>query len=768
MKRKVKAASTASPTRASFQKGGIFLAFLLAGSGWAYWLLQARTELPLALLTLPGLIIGVLLGTLAQVSLIARVALGAGMVGSVWRDTQGAHLYEAGFLLWTLGGAIATALTLRFGARVVLPINGPLDELNNISLLVRFAFRDVWSPQKVIVKPEQLPQSFKDWGVGFVPSHMALATKVGKDLRIHGPGLLWTPPQSIILAKFDLRVHECRLTGLKATTRDGIPVETSLTLRFCLRRPESNDGAPAGLAPFPFDEHAIPEALYATTVEGPNRERWWNDRVAPRAAAHLVDILSRQTLNELYALQQPEVEPLHDLAGDVYRLLADEFQQQGVEIRAVVMGRIQIPEAAMNGRIGQWQQTWHEAIRQQQRGEAYTSQVGARFYTLPQVRHMSLGPLPSAGPQPVQKTSARMQRALTALALLLLGLVYLLVAKSLEVSEFIPLFPGAESFFNDYPFLRDTIGRVLLSVLELAHPRVLRHLIPVVLGVVVGVEITLQLLRVLYDLPDREQALAYLRHLAWGSVKPLLINRLKLEEERATTPLLRLGGPGNILVSESDAIVTERLGQFQRVLGGGLHKLMLFETVRAAVDLREQRRSQPNVTLVTREGLEFQLDVYVTFRISYGDDLPGRANPYPFDKESVRRAAYAERVLQDGKALPWDTLPLDITLEQLAKATAVVQLDQIVDPNRRFGPDFDPHLALQNQTHREAEHLLRPYGIQLVSVDLRAFEMPTPVQQTLLRYWQTFSDPLRDPGPSGDTRYMSGWWPRPDGSDVDE
>lgn len=761
MKRKVKATSPTSPAKSSLRQGAIFLAFLLAGSGWAYWLLQARMGWPLPLLAVSCLIIGAVLGVLGQFSLIARVALGAGMAGSLWRDVAGMPLYEAGFVLWTLGGAIATALALRFAARVILPVTGRIDELNNIGLLVRFAFRDVYTPQKLIVNPKQLPASFKEWGVGFVPSHLALAVKLKKELETRGPGLVWLPAQSIILAAFDLRLHEHRLTGLKATTRDGIPVETSLTLRFCLRRPETDATSPPDLAPFPFDEHAIPEALYATTVEGPDRERLWHERIAPRAAAHLVDMLSRQTLNELYALQRPEVEPLYDLAEDIQRLLADEFQQQGVEIHAVVMGRIQIPEAAMNGRIGQWQQTWHEAIRQQQRGEPYMSQAGARFYTPPPVRHKSLGPTPSAGPQPVRKASARWQRTVTILALLLVGLVYLLVARSLEVVPPASLLANAPDLLGDYTLL--PWGRALIALAELAHPRVLRHLIPVLLGIMVALEITLQLLRILYDLPDRQQAQTYLSHLTRGPAQPMPINRPKLEEERATNPLLRLGGPGRILVTESDAIVTERHGQFHRVLGGGLHALTPFETVRAAVDLREQRRSQSNATLVTREGLEFQVDVHVTFRISYGDELPSRANPYPFDKESVRRAVYAERVLQDGKVLSWDTLPLDMTLEQLAKATAAVQLDQIVDPNRRFGPDFDPHLALQNRTQRETERLLRPYGIQLVSVDLRAFELPVPVQETLLRYWQTFSDPLRDAGPSGDTRYISGWWPRPDG-----
>ncbi|MCO5197650.1 MAG: SPFH domain-containing protein [Anaerolineae bacterium] len=268
-------------------------------------------------------------------------------------------------------------------------------------------------------------------------------------------------------------------------------------------------------------------------------------------------------------------------------------------------------------------------------------------------------------------------------------------------------------------------------------PLVLRNFIPVIGGALFAYLTTTTLLKALYDLADMNEARAFLGRLQTGSGKTVTVNRETLSVKRVAEPLLRIGGPGTIRISDNEVLVTELNGRFNRVLGPGVHRLARFEYMRIALDLREQERSRDHVHLTTREGIQITTDVHVTFRLRRGNRTPTRSNPFPFDPDSVRLAAYHETVLADGTIANWEQLPLETAIRCLQDKVQQLRLDQLVDPHHR---QVDPQPTIQTGMQRETRHALLALGIELIGARLGALHLPPDVNETLLAYWNTFSE----------------------------
>lgn len=276
----------------------------------------------------------------------------------------------------------------------------------------------------------------------------------------------------------------------------------------------------------------------------------------------------------------------------------------------------------------------------------------------------------------------------------------------------------------------------LIYLMELFHWRVLRHLLPVVAGWYLAYRAAVGLIKTLYDLPRDEDAASLLSRLRASSaagINPVTLNSSTLETDRPNSVLLRVGGPGQVKVGAHDAAVTELNGRFQRVLGAGTHKLDRFETIHSVIDLRPQERSSNNITLITRDGIELTADLSITFRINRGDEPVTRTNPYPFNDESVRQAAYATRFhanFYDN----WETLPVNQARAQLYRIVARYRLDSILSPDSRVA---EPFLTIRNELERELQRPLAQLGLDLVAVQITRLELPPPVVEQFIRFWQS-------------------------------
>lgn len=231
----------------------------------------------------------------------------------------------------------------------------------------------------------------------------------------------------------------------------------------------------------------------------------------------------------------------------------------------------------------------------------------------------------------------------------------------------------------------------------------------------------------------------------------LLLQRETLQQLRQEQALLRVGGPGGIVVPNSDVVVTEYNGHFCRVLGPGAQMLLPFEYVRSMLDLRAHDR-EGDVTGVTQDGVELTCHIAVTFRLSNDDrdfsaedalnqdpqqeaQRPTRDRPYPYGERAVRAAAYAEAVDGSGRVSTWTSLPLVVATGQLRRALAENRLDALFDPEAR---EPAPHPELLKWVQDNTRQALHKSGIELIALGMGPLRPPDSVTSQNLSGWRSY------------------------------
>jgi regulator of protease activity HflC (stomatin/prohibitin superfamily) len=272
-------------------------------------------------------------------------------------------------------------------------------------------------------------------------------------------------------------------------------------------------------------------------------------------------------------------------------------------------------------------------------------------------------------------------------------------------------------------------------VVELFHWRVLRHFLPVIAGFYLAYGAAISLVRRLYDLPDAAAARQLLGQLrASGGIleRPILLSADNLEEVRDQLPLLRVGGPGLVKIVPGEVAVTEKNGRIFRVLPPGLYSLARFEYVHTILNLHEQERSIENIPLVTRDGIELNADVSLSFRISQGSDLPTRTKPFPYDEDAVKLAAYDQTVTSTGTST-WENSPVSTVRSEFKKIIAKYRLDEILQLEDSID---DPHFVIGSELERRTRLALMEKGINLVTLHVGRLKFPTAVTEQYIKYWQ--------------------------------
>lgn len=271
---------------------------------------------------------------------------------------------------------------------------------------------------------------------------------------------------------------------------------------------------------------------------------------------------------------------------------------------------------------------------------------------------------------------------------------------------------------------------------EMLHPRVLRHLVPLIVGWVLAQRAAVSMVHLLYEMPDRKTAADFLRRLQSNSgvaVKPVEVSAAQLNLERHKSVLLRIGGPGAVKIPPAEVAVTELNGRFLRVLGPGKHDLQRFETIYAVLDLRTQERSVTAVSLFTKDGINLHTDLQLTFRVHSGGKIPTPDNPYPYDPQAVRSAAYAQSITTDNRVVGWDTLPERLARAKLAQLIRSYRLDELIHLPREAE---ERHYAIQQRLLTELRTQLPEKGIELLNLFISPWALPEEVVQQNLHNWQ--------------------------------
>ncbi|MBE2220493.1 MAG: SPFH domain-containing protein [Anaerolineae bacterium] len=295
------------------------------------------------------------------------------------------------------------------------------------------------------------------------------------------------------------------------------------------------------------------------------------------------------------------------------------------------------------------------------------------------------------------------------------------------------------SWHGRFPNARD-LPHWLVTLVELLHPRVLRHFIPLITGWVIAYFAAVSLVRVLYDLPDNEFARRFLGRLITGQAagdKPVMVSSRTLAAQRPEHVLLRVGGPGQLMVASGEVAVTEINGRYYRILPAGNNNLRPFEYVHSILSLRTQERQVTAVTLVTKDAIELTADFTITFHIDRGGTLPTRAQPYPFSPEAVERAAYAQINYGDQLTFNWLDIPVNTASGLLRAVVSKYTLDDLLYPR---GNAREPHYIVTQELERKVRNSIDDSGIELESIRIGRLELPEKAKEQYIKHWQAGLD----------------------------
>ncbi len=278
----------------------------------------------------------------------------------------------------------------------------------------------------------------------------------------------------------------------------------------------------------------------------------------------------------------------------------------------------------------------------------------------------------------------------------------------------------------------------LSFIVSFFHWKVLRHIVAVVVGWLFARDAALVLVRMLYDLLNRESARKFLiRLLGSGNAAQDApeVSPATLAADRKNSVLLRVGGPGSVKVPAGHVIVTELNGRFQRILATGKHTLGRYEYVHAVLNLQPQERTDNEFAAYSRDGIELRVGLSMVYRLKMGDQIATRENPYPFDETAVRTAAYAQTVTDDrGAVSTWEDTPLAMARSTMTGILAGFRLDEIISPQR---PGEEPYRTLRNELLRQLRGRLDGLGIDLQAVGITRIDLPPGVTEQYIEFWKS-------------------------------
>ncbi len=310
-----------------------------------------------------------------------------GAIGSLLHDSNGVGFDWAGGILW--GGAVFITFLLgtAYISRRLLPIQDNQGWAEGFHLLWRNYWRGaanllygrVSEPGPVISgkrkksRGDELSPSFEHLRAGFLDSHLAAAIVRGNSYsRAAGPGLVLLHGSETISKLFDLRPHS-RKMPVSAITRDGIPIETTVSVTFQVRRPSPDERRPRSMSmedvPYPYDPDALFDLMYTASVTNDNKLDW-TEQACPQAAAMLVTEIAKYTLDQL--LEGAGAEPVSQIKRKIKSALQEqqldtEFQtlSKGMEILSVSIGPVELPDEVIEKRVSTWQVEWQNRVSQE-------------------------------------------------------------------------------------------------------------------------------------------------------------------------------------------------------------------------------------------------------------------------------------------------------------------------------------------------------------------------------------------------------------------
>jgi len=309
------------------------------------------------------------------------------------------------------------------------------------------------------------------------------------------------------------------------------------------------------------------------------------------------------------------------------------------------------------------------------------------------------------------------------------------------------------------PFPLDVLLNFALSVFS---PTVLVHVLPILAGLYLGMQVATHYLADLVEFPSTSTASRYLNSSIFGiGYHVLEVASGERSELDASHPLVLIGGPGFLTVHLGFAAVSETTIGHPRIYGPAKERFIQgFERLRDIVDLRDQLGKVDEARAVTRDGIEvYARDAQIMFRV-YSANLPRSLHsPYPFDENSVRRLVYGRAVTPSGPRA-WSDLLADLVSDEIRSFVTGLTIEEFlalqprVALNEGRAKTHDAgaqtiHIPRRHLTERfhnpETRQRLQEHGLELAWVGVGTWEVrdspsPSPLEagpgETIVTTWR--------------------------------
>jgi regulator of protease activity HflC (stomatin/prohibitin superfamily) len=287
----------------------------------------------------------------------------ASILGYLWRDYFGFRLGWLGASVWIFALFASFLFGVAYMARFILPLTGEAGWNEGFRLLLTNWLNSLEPGRRVPAIPkelEEIPSSLPKFGAGIVESHHALAlTRHASFSRAAGPGFVRLNRNEYISHVVDVRPHLVN-RPVRAATRDGIPLDTSVTVLYQVRQ-EPPAEAPADV-PYCYDKKAIFEATYFGPVAKDETILPWGQRLAAHAEALLIGELTHWALDDLVRPQSTTVEPLVTIGDMLLTEMRAQFSPKGFDIIRTSVGRLDPPADISAQRLQTWQAEWQRRV----------------------------------------------------------------------------------------------------------------------------------------------------------------------------------------------------------------------------------------------------------------------------------------------------------------------------------------------------------------------------------------------------------------------
>lgn len=208
----------------------------------------------------------------------------------------------------------------------------------------------------------------------------------------------------------------------------------------------------------------------------------------------------------------------------------------------------------------------------------------------------------------------------------------------------------------------------------------------------------------IFELHDQTLAEQFIEEVAFGGEhETITINEGRISEKDERSPIILVGGPGQIKVNLGSAALLEKLDGEPEVIHARSEPWHIgrFERIReigkddevgkreyAAINLRDQFVSGLSVKSRTKDGIPIEAqEIKLIFSIlrdpKMQQDHP-ESNPYSFDEQAVKDLVYKQTIITpppstvSGVTFPWDTSVIPLVIYEIEKLITSSTLSEIL------------------------------------------------------------------------------------------